>query len=105
MKLLACKECSDIFSLNFELKVCGCGESQGKYIDNLNAEVSGDCQLIGFDNNSLKMALGMQELEDMNQEPLEKGACCPQGVKFEAFFIPEVARSFKRVKIKSPNNQ
>lgn len=41
MKLLYCKKCNDVINLKADLKICSCGETEGKYIDNLNAEYSG----------------------------------------------------------------
>jgi hypothetical protein len=93
MKLLVCKECSDIFNLTFKPKCCGCGKSEGRYLDELNAEISGPCQPIGFSNSSIRQAAKMQWMEDEAQKG--KPVCC-DGVRFEAFFIPASATSIKR---------
>lgn len=95
MKLLICLECGDIFNLTFKEKTCGCGETSGKYIDSLNAEIKGNCQPIGFSNKKFKMAYQLQKYEDAAQE--NKPICC-DGVPFDAFFIPEAATSIKRIK-------
>lgn len=96
MKLLFCIKCGDIFNLDYELKKCKYGETSGRYIDNLNAEISGNyAQPIGFANNSFNMAMAMQRLEDDVQAG--KPVCC-DGVRFDAFFIPSSATSIKKVK-------
>ena len=87
MKLLRCNNCQDIFNLRRQEKTCSCGESKGKYIDNRNAEISGDCDLIGIDNHSFKKVKGW--LNDKSE-----------WVPFEAFFINEKrCSSVKRIKI------
>lgn len=92
MKLLLCLKCSDIFSLRMEERLCVCGLTKGKYIDNLNAEVSGPCMPIGFANDSFIRSLRMQRAENKYQK---EPTCC-QGVDFEAFFIHNCASSVKR---------
>lgn len=88
-----CLDCGDIFSLNMKRKICSCGKTQGQYIDNLNAEIKGNCKAIGFANNSFRKAYQMQKIEDDAQAG--KPVCC-DGVPFTAFFIPESATSVKR---------
>ena len=100
MKLLVCKKCNDIFNLRMEMKTCGCGETSGRYVDQLNAEISGMCQPIGFNNYTVKKAMRMQQMEDSAQELARRETCC-RGNEFEAFFIPASASSIKRVE--SPN--
>lgn len=70
MKLLMCLKCGDIFNLTKKLKSCGCGETTGLYVDNLNAEIKGNCQTIGFANNSFREGFFMQKLEDESQKSL-----------------------------------
>jgi hypothetical protein len=41
MKLLYCKKCKDVINLKLELKTCSCEETEGRYIDDINAEYSG----------------------------------------------------------------
>ncbi len=53
MKLLLCKECSDVFSITFDDKKCGCGKTTGKYLDNINATYSGPAVPLGFNNRTL----------------------------------------------------
>ena len=96
MKLLMCLKCGDIFSLTMKNKTCGCGESSGMYVDNLNAEIKGECKAIGFANSKFKIAYQMQKMEDDAQAKINKPTCC-DGVEFTAFFIAESATSVKRV--------
>ena len=94
MKLLICLDCMDVFNLTMTEKTCGCGKSSGKYIDNLNAEIKGNCKGIGFANNKFQIAYQMQKMEDDAQKG--KQSCCA-GAEFTAFFIPESATSIRRV--------
>lgn len=89
-----CKKCGDIFNLNLTLKKCTCGETSGMYEDVKNAIISGDCVTIGINNDSFVMAYKMQQLENASQK---ETTCCTEGVNFEAFFIPEYAKSIKRI--------
>lgn len=51
MKLLNCLKCHDIVELAYQVtRVCKCGESSGKYIDELYAEYSGHCRILGISN-------------------------------------------------------
>lgn len=95
MKLILCNECSDVFSLKMEEKRCTCGKSHGRYVDNLNAEIGGPCTPLGFANWSFKRALQMQRIEDKHQVGMEPSCC--KGVEFDAFVIPAVATSVRRV--------
>jgi hypothetical protein len=94
MKLLMCLKCGDIFSLSKKEKTCGCGETKGLYINDLNAEISGNCQPIGIGNGSFTESLKIQRIE--NRKPKRKDECC-KGIEFTAFFIPETASSIDRV--------
>lgn len=94
MKLLICLKCGDIFSLSHKEKSCGCGRTKGQYIDELNAEISGPCKGIGFANQSFRFAYTVQKVEDAQEG--RKPDCC-RGVEFDAFFIPEVATSVRRI--------
>ena len=95
MKLLCCLNCGDIFNLTKREKFCSCGDSSGKYVDDLNAEIKGNCVPIGFANRKFELAYRMQMTEDKNQKG--KPVCC-DGVPFDAFFIPASATSIKRIK-------
>lgn len=94
MKLLMCLKCGDIFNLSRKEKKCGCGETAGLYVDELNAEISGNCQPIGFANGSFTQSIKVQRLED--KKPKRKDECC-KGIEFTAFFIPETATSINRI--------
>lgn len=94
MKLLLCLDCSDIFLLIKEERKCKCGKTKGKYVDDLNAEISGNCTPIGFANESFIKALKMQIFENNIQHT---GDVCCKGVEFNAFIIPDWAKSIKRV--------
>lgn len=95
MKLLLCLDCSDIFLLIKEERKCKCGKTKGKYVDDLNAEISGNCNPIGFANNSFIEALKMQIIENKYYDK-NKDTCC-NGIEFKAFIIPDWAKSVKRV--------
>jgi len=84
----------DIFNLTKDEKVCGCGNTKGKYVDNLNAEYSGNAQPIGFANGSFRQSYKVQKVEDML--PKRKNECC-KGVEFTAFFIPAAATSLNKI--------
>lgn len=94
MKLLMCMDCGDIFNLTRELKKCGCGKTTGQYVDELNAEITGNCQPIGFANGSFIESLKVQRIE--NKVPKNKNECC-KGVEFTAFFIPDAATSLCKI--------
>ena len=92
MKLILCKECSDVFKLSQEeVRTCSCGKCSGKYTDYLNAWYSGEPAVpIGFANRSLIKAIKLQPQEGM-------------GEKFEAFVIPKDCPTFKKLKNKNFN--
>ena len=90
MKLLMCLKCGDVFNLTRSEKTCGCGETKGMYVDELNAEISGKCQPIGIGNGSFSQSLKIQRIED--KKPKQKDECC-KGIEFTAFFIPKTAKS------------
>jgi hypothetical protein len=76
MKLILCEECLDIFSLQSRMKICHCGKSKGRYINSLNAKITGPCIPLGFANASFVNALHLRPKSGM-------------GSKFDAFVIPE----------------
>ena len=94
MKLLLCLDCTDIFVLRDINRTCICGKSSGKYIDDLNAEIKGNCKAIGFANDSFSTAYRIQKMDDEANNGTD--SCC-SGVEFTAFFIPENAKSIKRI--------
>lgn len=94
MKLLMCLKCGDIFNLTRREKKCSCGKTKGLYINNLDAEYSGEAQAIGISNPSFRQAYLIQQLEDEVKKPLSE--CC-KGVEFTAFFIPKQATTLTKV--------
>jgi len=85
MKLLFCPKCQDIFRLPSNLieRVCECGKTRGRYLDELNAEYSGGIPL-GFENSSLVAAIMNQPNEGM-------------GKQFTAFVIPKLCDTFEEL--------
>lgn len=83
MKLLLCKNCTDVFSLSpLTEKTCSCGKTKGKYINKLQAEYSGEYAIpIGFTNNSL--------IEAISNQPIQGN-----GYEFIAFVIPKICKTF-----------
>ena len=85
MKLIYCPECEDIVRLWPEgTQECLCGESNGCYVDEINAVVGGRAIPIGIDNHSFAQALADRPKD---------GA----GRRFEAFVIPEQCDTVKEV--------
>lgn len=51
MKLLICDLCHDVVGLAPVERACACGESSGRYTDELHVvEVEGPCRVLGFPN-------------------------------------------------------
>lgn len=87
MKLLYCTDCSSVFNLDLFEKACVCGKTKGKYFgDAINAEYSGPCFPLGFNNYSFGPAL---------QKQPESGL----GERFEAFVIPKICPTMIRKEI------
>lgn len=64
MKLLFCKDCSDVFSINSKQeKFCDCGKVGGKYTNNRDAYYIGDPILIGFHNPTFILSLQKEGTE------------------------------------------
>jgi hypothetical protein len=88
MKLVICKECQDVFKLvdRQPRRQCMCGKTKGfLHEDGLHGEISGPCIALGFSNPSLASAIRNQP---------ESG----QGKVFEAFVIPVVCPTVRKVK-------
>lgn len=86
MKLILCKNCSDVIRLFEEVRHCKCGRTGGKYLNDVESEYWGeDAMPIGFANPSLLQALRGQP---------EKG----KGREFKAFIIPKDCPTMKKVK-------
>lgn len=58
MKLVLCQECWDVFKLAKKMRKCECGKVKGRYIDNSEAEVSGNAISLALGNGSLEVAIG-----------------------------------------------
>ena len=64
MKLLACMMCNDVQALDVNTRVCACGKSQGKYINDAKVEVSGPCRVLGIRNTNFLTAMMMPGSHD-----------------------------------------
>ncbi len=67
MKLVLCRDCSDVIKLDYERRYCKCGHSGGNYKeDGIHAVVVGDAAVaLGLDNKSMAQAFHNGErLED-----------------------------------------
>lgn len=86
MKLLLCNNCQDVFNLTDITKICSCGQTHGKYIDDLNAEYSGQHAIpLGFSNSALSFAI-------RNQPTIKEFDGL--GLDFSAFVVPKDAPTF-----------
>ena len=87
MKLLFCKNCTDIFSISTtKTKSCSCGKTKGKYLDNINAVYTGQFAVpMGISNPSFISAL-------------KRFAQDGGGDNIKAFLISNSANTFKKVK-------
>lgn len=83
IKLFFCPFCKDILALRKQYRSCECGRSGGKYIDNLNAEITGEAIPLGINNMSLGTAIGLQPITGW-------------GRRFEAFVIPKICATVTR---------
>jgi hypothetical protein len=86
VKLLYCLRCHDaIMLIPNEIRSCKCGRSSGRYVDDINAEISGDDAVcIGFSNPSFWDALCNQPQSGLGSE-------------FTAFVIPKECGTVKKV--------
>jgi hypothetical protein len=85
MKLILCKQCTDVVRLFEVERRCKCGAVGGRYLDGLNAEYWGDDAVpIGFHNALLLNAIANQPYTGM-------------GKNFEAFVIPRECGTMKKV--------
>lgn len=75
MKLIYCNKCGDVLSLRKESRTCFCGDSGGKYVDSLQAEIWGSAVPLGFLNGDFVEALANRPAGGL-------------GVTFTAFVIP-----------------
>jgi hypothetical protein len=89
MKLLFCKKCEDVIRLFSHLRYCKCGETSGKYTNDINAVYWGENAVpIGFANSSL--------LNAVENQPENHG----KGEVFEAFVIPKKCISMHNLSYK-----
>lgn len=84
MKLIFCPECQDVRKIDHTKVVCFCGASSGKYIDDINAVISGSAIPLGFDNYAFAKALIRRPTEGM-------------GRRFQAFVIPKICPTIEEV--------
>ncbi len=99
MKLILCVHCYDVVKLSTKsVRKCECGSVSGRYVDDLNIEVTGDPIVLGFANNSLKRAILAQMAAGDSRETMDYGeGKVVKGRSFEAFIIPDSADSVKRL--------
>jgi len=90
MKLLFCPKCQDIFKLSQEWRTCSCGEARGHYVGEIDAKYTGGVP-IGIENTSFVKALRSANRQLGTRDGL--------GIRFEAFVIPDVCPTFKKVPI------
>lgn len=93
MKLLLCTKCTDIFNLKKEMRICKCGESSGKYLeDGKHAEYHGKHAIpIGIGNSDIVKAIKMAKIENKHQ----KTPTTCKGVGFKSFVILDCATTIK----------
>ena len=106
MKLFLCEKCADVVSLRVGFdRSCDCGQSGGRYVNNLDAEVWGPCMVLGFANSSLTKAYRAQKhLGDSSEKMMYDGITVAMGRPFDAFIIPESANSIKRIERNNHDN-
>lgn len=92
MKLILCKECEDVIKLQYEMRFCKCKKSYGKYVKDAYAEYAGPCVPLGLQNLSLATAIRNQPLFS-------------PGRKFEAFVIPTISKTCKRMENDQHNSK
>jgi len=99
MKLLFCKKCYDVVNLSTKnVRTCECGSVSGRYVDYINAEVTGDPIVLGFNNSSFERAIFAQMYNGDSKETMDyPGGKVVKGRSFEAFIIPESAKSVIRL--------
>ena len=77
MKLIYCPVCKDIVKLTRRIRSCQCGQSSGRYKDDVNAIISGRSIPLGIDNTSFLKARLARPYHDIGD-----------GALFTAFVIP-----------------
>lgn len=90
MKLVYCRECTDVVRLFHEIRRCRCGKSWGRYTDERNAEIGGPCIPVGIAWASFAAALaGYRKSSD-------------RSIRFDTFLIENPCRTVKHVDEVSP---
>jgi len=86
MKLFRCGKCKDIFNIDYHTKSCGCGPTNGRYVENRwHAVYSGEHAIpIGFDDFAFHRAIENQP---------ERG----RGRRIDAFIMPKKCPIFTKV--------
>ena len=85
MKLILCKNCSDVFKLSQMMRSCKCGMAKGRYLNDIDAEYSGPSAVpLGFSNSTLVRAIDNQPEDGLGSE-------------FIAFVIPKECPTMKMV--------
>ena len=99
MKLLICVECRDVLALRRERRTCACGRSAGRYVDRLNAEISGPSLALAFLNREFFGVLDEQlilgDLDEKLAFPPYTGET--KGREFTGIVIPETAPTVRRL--------
>ncbi len=85
MKLIFCKKCTELFSLSRDFKRCKCGHSGGRYFNDRNAEITGECVSIEINNLSFVDAI---KSDDRNKD---------KGTRFDAFIISDDCETINRI--------
>lgn len=86
MKLLLCRSCEDIVRVLSDWRACRCGSSRARYVDNTNAQYTGEhAAMIGVQNGSIADALR------------EHASGSPKREFFTAFVIPNSSQTSIRV--------
>ena len=71
-------ECGDVLKLQYQLRNCLCGQSNGKYLENgVHAEYSGPSRILGIDNQQMA-----KSYEDVTRVPY-------RGPYYEWFVLEE----------------
>ncbi len=86
MKLVLCKQCSDILRLlTTREQVCSCGQTSGKYEDSTNAWYRG------------KFAVPLGFITEDFVDAVRNQPTYGDGRRFEAFVIPKNCETFKHI--------
>lgn len=103
MKLAFCESCWDVFKLGFEMRQCQCGEVRGRYVDEINAEVSSSAVSLAIGNGSLEQAIrDAREFERFAQargEEPSREAYIEQGRIWYAWVRPNTGRGNPHTRI------